>query len=116
MKNVKDIFNLTGVRVLGDLNKKIKTIGVVGGSGAHDSDIFLAKKCGCDCYITGEVHLNNAQYAQYLNIALIEVNHGVEKYVFYSLIEELKKNFKELYNYTDTIIITKNNSDGLVTL
>lgn len=114
--NVKKIFNLSGVRVLGDLNKKIKTVGVVGGSGAHDSDIFLAKASGCDCYITGEVHLNNAQYASFLNIALIEVNHGVEKFVFYSLIEELKKNFKELYNYSSKIFITSNNSDGLITL
>ena len=29
------------------------------------------------------------------DIGLIEVNHGVEKFVFFSLIEEFKKNFKE---------------------
>ena len=39
--NIKNIFNLNGVRVLGDLNKKIKKIGVVGGSGAHTSDITI---------------------------------------------------------------------------
>lgn len=116
VSNVKQIFNLTGVRVLGDLNKKIKTIGIVGGSGAHDGDIFLAKKCGCDCYITGEVHLNNSQYAEFLNLALIEVNHGVEKFVFYNLIEEFKKVFKELYQYELPIIITKDSSDKLVTM
>lgn len=114
--NVKKIFNLSGVRVLGDQNKKIKTLGVVGGSGAHDSDIFLAKISGCDCYITGEVHLNNSQYAEYLNIALIEVNHGVEKFVFYDLIEEFRKSFKELFNYDGKIIVTTDSSDKLVTM
>ena len=116
VKNVKDIFNLSGVRVLGDLNKKIKKVGIVGGSGAHDSDIFLAKKCGCDCYITGEIHLNNAQYAEFLNLALIEVNHGVEKFVFFSLIEEFKKSFKEIYGFDKTIMIAKSSSDNLITM
>ena len=116
VNNVKQIFNLSGVRVLGNLNKKIKTIGIVGGSGAHDDDIMIAKSCGCDCYITGEVHLNNSQYAEYLNISLIEVNHGIEKYVFISLIEELKKNFLELFKFDGKIIITQDSSDKLISM
>ena len=114
--NVKKIFNLSGVRVLGDLNKKIKTLGVVGGSGAHDSDIFLAKISGCDCYITSEVHLNNSQYAEYLNISLIEVNHGIEKYVFYDLVEEFRSTFKDLYDYNGKIIVTTTSSDKLISM
>lgn len=113
---VKEVFNLSGVRVLGDLNKKIKTIGIVGGSGAHPSDIMTAVKCGVDCYITGEVHLNNSQMADFYGLSLIEVNHGVEKYVFNSLIDELKDKLLDEYSYNGKIIITKVETDKMITL
>ena len=113
---VKKTFNLTGVRVLGDLDKKIKTVGVVGGSGAHPSDIMTAVYAKVDCYITGEVHLNNSQLASYYGLSLIEVNHGVEKYVFTSLIKELKKEFSDRYNYNGKIVITKVETDKMITI
>lgn len=91
VNKVKDTFNLDGVKVLGDLDKKIKTIGIVGGGGGRTPDILNAKECELDCYITGEVHLNNSQLADYYNLSLIEVRHGIEKFAFVSLIEELKK-------------------------
>ena len=92
--DVKKKFNLTGVRVLGDLDKKIKSVGVVGGSGAHPSDIMAAVKAGVDCYITGEVHLNNSQMASFYGLSLIELNHVVEKFVFSSLIKELNEKLR----------------------
>ena len=113
---VKEKFHLTGVRVLGNLDKKIKTVGVVGGSGAHPSDIMTAVKAGVDCYITGEVHLNNSQTASFYGLSMIEVNHGVEKLVFSSLINELKTKLKELYNYNGNIIITTIETDKMITL
>lgn len=113
---VKKDLNLTGVRVLGDLNKVIKSIGVVGGSGAHPSDIMNAVNSGIDCYITGEIHLNNSQMADYYGLSLIEVNHGVEKFVFTTLIKELEKEFKERFNYNGNIIITNVETDKMITL
>ena len=53
-KIVKKELGLNGVRVSLP-NKKIKTVGVVGGSGAHPYDIQNAISAGCDCYVTGEV-------------------------------------------------------------
>ena len=113
---VKDKFNLSGVRVLGDLDKTIKKVGIVGGSGAHPSDIITAVKAGLDCYITGEVHLNNSMMASFYGLSLIEVNHGVEKFVFTSLIKELKEKSKELFNYKGEIIITTIETDKMITL
>ena len=111
VQNVKKIFNLSGVKVLGDLNKKVKKIGIVGGSGAHTSDIINAVNKKLDCYITGEVHLNNSQFAEYNNLAIIEVKHGIEKFVFVSLIEELRKQFKELFDFNNNIYITDIETD-----
>ena len=88
---VKENLKLTGVRVLGDLNKKIKSAGVVGGSGGKTPDMINALKCNCDCYVTGEIHLNNSQFADYNGLCLVEVNHGVEKFVFYPLKETVEK-------------------------
>lgn len=90
---IKDSFNLTGVKVIGDLNKKVTKAGIVGGSGAHFSDILNALSVGCDCYITGEVKLNIAQHAVVNGLSIIEVNHGIEKEVFYELQKELSKKF-----------------------
>ncbi len=88
---VKATFHLTGVKVIGDLKKKITKIGIIGGSGAHQNDIERACANGCQVLITGEVKLNNAQYAKYLGLNIIEVNHGIEKFVFYQLKKDLEK-------------------------
>ena len=90
---VKESLNLTGVKVIGDLNKKVTKAGIVGGSGAHISDIINAINVGCDCYVTGEVKLNIAQYALVNGLSIIEVNHGIEKEVFYELQKELNDKF-----------------------
>ncbi len=110
-ENVKLAFGLNGVRVLGDLNKKITKVGIIGGSGGGISEIDDALYHNLDCYITGEVHLNCAQYAYVKGLAIIEVKHGVEKLVFTSLIEELRKEFKELYDYNNNIYISKVETD-----
>lgn len=86
---VKNIFQLSGVKVCGDLNKRIKRIGIVGGSGAHPEDIENALKFNLDCYITGEIKLNIAQHALSNGLSLIEVNHGIEKLPFIKLQQDL---------------------------
>lgn len=90
---VKNKLNLTGVRACGDMNRIIRKIGVCGGSGGHISDINNAINANIDCYITGEVKMPEYQYANFNNLAIIEVNHGVEKFVFYKLKEMLLKTF-----------------------
>ena len=92
--HIKKVFNLSGIRITGLLNKKIKSVGVIGGSGAHPSEINDAIKLNLDSYVTGEVHLNNAIDAFDNNLVIFEVNHGVEKFVMYPLKEDLEKALK----------------------
>lgn len=110
IETVKKTFLLNGVRYIGDLNKKINTIGILAGSGANNYLIDDAIKAGCDCYITGEVHLNNAIYAKQKDICIIEVNHGIERFVFNSLKEELKNQFGDIF------VISNINTDPLMSL
>ena len=108
VKKVKETFNLKGVRVVGDLNKKIKRVGILGGSGASLKDLNKALSLSLDCYITGEVHLDKAIYANQNNLAIIEVNHGVERFVFNFLIKTLENNFGDIF------VISKINTDPLI--
>lgn len=92
-KNLKNIFNLDGLKVVGDLDSKINKIGIIGGSGGTEYYIDEAINNGCQCFITGEIKHHIALYAKYKNICLIEVNHGIEKIVFNSLLKSIKDKF-----------------------
>lgn len=101
----KELFKLDGVRYVGDLNKTIKRMAILGGAGGQESEIRNAINQHCDCYITGELKHHLGLYAHHNDIALIEVNHGIEKIVFNKLISDLKRNFPDVnivYSTFDT--------------
>lgn len=107
---VKKTFGLGSVRVIGDLNRKVKKIGVVGGSGAHNNDINEAISCNVDCYITGEVKLPEAIRINSENLSLIEVNHGVERFVFNNLSKMIEKDLKL------NVIVSNINTDPFINM
>ncbi|MGD9887329.1 MAG: Nif3-like dinuclear metal center hexameric protein [Bacilli bacterium] len=108
-KKVEKQFKITGVRVIGDRKRVISRVGVVGGSGAHDEDIDAALSVGLDCYITGEVKLPAAQKVYNQGLALIEVNHGVEKLVFETLSIKMETDLA----LKNRVLVTKTNTDPL---
>ena len=73
---VKETLNEETVRVVGDLDSKVRKVAVLGGSGG--SYCVAAKKLGCDCIITGEVKQNNAIDALEYGMNIVEVSHSVE--------------------------------------
>lgn len=75
-KKVIQRLELDGVRVIGDKNKMIHKVGIIGGGGS--GDIMHAIFHKCDCFITGEVKHNHALDAIDYDIAVIEINHDVE--------------------------------------
>ena len=101
---VKEKFNQTMVRVIGDLDKKISTVGIVGGSGAVEIDHAL--EVNCDVLITGEVKQNHALYAREKGLAIIEVSHHVE-----SLFKEPLKNIIEEEFANANIFISEKDVD-----
>lgn len=91
--DMKSIFNLKRVKVVGDLQDKIKKIAIVNGSGADY--IELAKNKHCDCLITGDVKYHDAQRALELGIAVIDAGHFETEIFFVDLIAAyLKREFK----------------------
>ncbi len=110
-KNVQEKFKLSGVRIAGDPEKIIHHVGIVGGSGGQAEAIDEAIKEGCECYITGEIKLQNAIYALERHLTLIEVNHGVEKLVFTSIKDQLINNF----HFPNQVYISRVSTDPFKT-
>ncbi|MEC9484367.1 MAG: Nif3-like dinuclear metal center hexameric protein [Candidatus Izemoplasma sp.] len=78
IEEVKDAFNLPSVMYVGDTDKAIKTVAIVGGSGS--SFIDLAHQKSADLFITGDVTYHHALEAKALGLALLNVNHNIEQY------------------------------------
>lgn len=93
---LKEKLNINNLRCAGDLNKKISTVGILGGSGGREVDVINALKSNIDLYISSEFRLNAVQIAARNNLCIIELNHGIEKLAFSFLKEELKNNFKTI--------------------
>ncbi len=65
-------------KTVGDLSKTIETIGWCSGAGTEFLE--LAKKEGCDLYITGDLKYHEAQMAKELGLCVLDAGHyGSEK-------------------------------------
>lgn len=74
---VKKAFNLQHLRVSGNLDKNIKRVAVVGGSGEKYIQSALYKKA--DVYITGDISFHFAQDAIEMGIPVIDAGHYIEQ-------------------------------------
>lgn len=104
--SVKETFDCSHVRVIGDLKKNVQKVAVLGGSG--EKYIHQAKQMGADVYITGDMTFHTAQEAEEIGLAVIDAGHYIEKVMKQATKEMLEKTFAE----TDLKIITsKVNTD-----
>lgn len=87
---IKKRFNVDRVKVLGNMNNKIRRIALCGGSGG--SLINLAKNLGADLYVSGDISYHQARDAEDMNLSIIDLGHfSSEKIVVEGLAEILKK-------------------------
>ena len=91
LKYIKDKFNLKVIRHSNFTNKKIKRVGVLGGSGA--SGILAALSQKCDAYLTGDL-----KYHDYFlgegQMLTCDIGHfESEQFVTEHLVEILSQNF-----------------------
>ena len=106
IENIKNGFNLTVLRYVGDKNKTIKKIAVCNGGGAEF--IYNAKEMDADLYISGDIKYHHARFAHENDIALVEVPHYNAEIIFCEYVKELlKKEFKKDFE----LIITDENKD-----
>ncbi len=88
---VKEKFGLEVIRHSEFLNKKIKKVGVLGGSGA--SGISAAKASRCDAYLTGDLKYHDFFSAE-KSLLLCDIGHfESEQFVTQQLVEILSEKF-----------------------
>ncbi len=89
INNVKEILNVKNVICCGDLNKKVKTVGICsGGGGSLISDAYP-----CDVFLTGEAKYHEFQNALAMDIAVVAAGHfETENIALYKIREILKNN------------------------
>ena len=76
IQQVKQALNVSNARFVGNLNKKIKTVAIIGGSGSSYIGPVKAKKA--DLFITGDVGFHDAQDAQDMGLNVLDVGHHAE--------------------------------------
>lgn len=74
---VKEQLNVPFVRVVGDLDRMVQKVAVLGGDG--NKYIHIAKRAGADVFITGDLYFHIAQDAEAIDLAVIDPGHHIEQ-------------------------------------
>jgi len=84
------------LRFVGDIDRVIEQIAIMGGSGA--SFIEDAYNKGAELYITGDIKYHDARLAEQLGMSVIDLGHFYsEKHSLNTLRELLSTNFREIF-------------------
>lgn len=103
-RHVKITFNLDAVKVVGELNKPLKKVAVLGGMGAKY--VRKAKFAGADAIITGDIDFHTAQDALADGIAIIDAGHHIEHVMIEGVASWLNKKCQQ--EKADVTIIASN--------
>jgi putative NIF3 family GTP cyclohydrolase 1 type 2 len=77
---VKEKFQLDGVKVFGDLDKKVKCVAISPGSGKHMTELALEK--GADVFVTSEIDHHEGIDAVSQGMAIIDAGHYGLEHIF----------------------------------
>ncbi len=91
---VKQRLGASSLRIVGDMDLRISTLALCGGSGA--SLLHDAVREGADLFLTGDIKYHDAREAQALGIALIDAGHfATEKLMVEGFSGQLEKEFSK---------------------
>jgi dinuclear metal center YbgI/SA1388 family protein len=99
---VKEKFSLSGVRVVGPLDRMVQKIAVLGGDGNKfvQRAIFL----GADVLVTGDVYYHTAHDAMMEGLSIVDPGHNVEKVMKQGIKAMLEKRLQEAGLETQVIV------------
>jgi dinuclear metal center YbgI/SA1388 family protein len=105
---VKKQLDVTGVRITGNLQDKVKKVAILGGDGGKYYTTALRK--GADVFITGDVYYHTAIDAKLDGLNIIDPGHNVEKVMKKGVAKKLTTMCQE-NQYDVNIIPSKMNTD-----
>ena len=73
---VKEKLDVPAVRIVGDKERLIQKVGVLGGDG--NKYIYAAKRAGADVLVTGDMYYHVAQDAEAIDLSIVDPGHNVE--------------------------------------
>ncbi|TCI46241.1 Nif3-like dinuclear metal center hexameric protein [Exiguobacterium sp. SH3S2] len=90
-EHVKASFGVEAVRVVGDLDRTIKKVAVLGGDG--NKYVSAAHFKGADAYVTGDLYFHVAHDAMALGLAVVDPGHHVESVMKQGVVDVLQQKF-----------------------
>lgn len=94
---VKKKLGADSLNINGDLNRKIKKVGLCTGKGCDMDLLAAAAEKGCDVYISGDIGYHDAQNAEDMGLCLIDGTHYLtEVIIVKKLCIYIKEKFKDI--------------------
>jgi len=91
---VKNVLNLSHLRVSGDSELKVEKVAVCSGSGSGLMKSFLASKA--QCYVSGDLHYHDARDVQVFNRGLLDIGHFASEHIMVQmLVQKLRMVMEE---------------------
>jgi dinuclear metal center YbgI/SA1388 family protein len=107
-EQVKSAFEVKGLRVVGDMDRMIQKVAVLGGDG--NSFVPKAMFRGADVLVTGDIYYHTAHDAMAGGLSIVDPGHNIEKIMKQGVKRVLDQRIKE--DKLDTeIIVSKVNTD-----
>jgi dinuclear metal center YbgI/SA1388 family protein len=92
-QKVKEAFDVPGVRVIGELDRPVRRVAVLGGDG--NSFVSQAAFKGADVFVTGDVYYHVGHEAMAHGMAMVDPGHYAEKVIVEVLCRYLETKFAE---------------------
>jgi dinuclear metal center YbgI/SA1388 family protein len=105
---VKQQFEVEHARVVGPLDRKIRRVAVLGGSGEEYFPDAL--KQGADVFVTGDIRYHYAQDAEAEGLCMVDPGHNTEKVCLPSLCAFLEAKMRE-YGFETEIVVSQTNTE-----
>jgi dinuclear metal center YbgI/SA1388 family protein len=106
--HVKKNLGVQGLRVVGDLQSKVRKVAVLGGDG--NKYFMSAKFKGADVYVTGDFYYHVAHDAMMEGLNIVDPGHNVEKVMKDGVVKVMDKMCKEK-GLEVTFMASKPNTD-----
>jgi dinuclear metal center YbgI/SA1388 family protein len=107
-EQVKQAFEVNGVRVVGDLERPVQRVAVLGGDG--NSFVSKAMFRGADVLVTGDIYYHTAHDAMAGGLSIVDPGHNIEKIMKQGVKKVLDKHIQE-DKWDTEIIVSKVNTD-----